>query len=399
MSEFKDQHAALRSGWCTVQAQERVVFGVPAARAVVEEAERYDARRVFVVSTRSLSERADGPLQRILTALGSRLAGMYGAVRSHSPREDVIAAAHAAREARADLLVAVGGGSVIDATKAVQLSLWLGLKTPEAMEPYRSDSPEGERRGIVLPPEPIRTVAVSTTLSAAEFTSQAGITDARSHSKQGFGHRLFAPRSVVLDPEATLATPAWLLFCTGVRAVDHAVETFCSPRANPATEPLSLQGLRLLHRALLRIRAEPRDLAARLEAQFGMWNAMAAAAAGVPTGASHGIGYVLGGTYGVAHGHTSCVMLSATLRWNAVTQGERQRALSEAMGAPERSAAELVAELVAALDQPASLRAVNIGREQLDAIAERAMHYAPVRANPRPIRGPADVREILELAW
>ena len=76
-------------------------------------------------------------------------------------------------------------------------------------------------------------VAVSTTLSASEFTENAGITQSATNTKQSFRHRLFAPRTVVLDPAATLDTPDWLLFCTGIRAVDHAVETYCNARAQP----------------------------------------------------------------------------------------------------------------------------------------------------------------------
>ncbi|HMG23495.1 MAG TPA: iron-containing alcohol dehydrogenase, partial [Kofleriaceae bacterium] len=143
----------------------------------------------------------------------------------------------------------------------------------------------------------------------------------------------------------------------------------------------------------------PGDLRARLDAQFGMWQSITAAAAGAGSGASHGIGYVLGAGFGVPHGHTSCVMLPAVLTWNAAVNGERQRALSEAMGAPDRPAAELIAELVAELGQPGSLRAVGLRREDLDAVAERALSYPPVRMNPRPIETAAQVREILELAW
>jgi maleylacetate reductase len=103
-----------------------------------------------------------------------------------------------------------------------------------------------------------------------------------------------------------------------------------------------LQGLRLLGRALQNIKANPSDLEARLEAQFGMWQAILPGASGVSIGASHGIGYVLGGTFGVPHGHTSCVMLPAMLRWNAVVNSDRQRALAQALGAadPQRSRRE-----------------------------------------------------------
>jgi maleylacetate reductase len=389
----------LPSGVFVIPAQERVVFGRPADAAVVAEADRHRAQRIFVISTRSLDRLTDGPLQRIVQTLGPRHAGSFVEVRAHSPREDVIAAALAARAAHADLLVAVGGGSVIDAAKAVQMCLWLGLDTPEAMEPYRGGAAADIARPIVPPADAIRMVAVSTTLSASEFTAIAGVTESRTQAKQMFSHRLLVPRSVVLDPAATLDTPDWLVFATGIRAVDHAIESYGSPLANPATEPLSLQGLRLLHRSLPQIKASPRDLRPRLEAQFGMWQSIAAAAAGAGSGASHGIGYVLGAGFGVPHGHTSCVMLPAVLTWNAAANADRQRALSEAMGAPDRPAAVLVADLIASLDQPGSLRAVGIRREDLEVIAERALGYPPVRMNPRPIETAAQVREILELAW
>lgn len=396
---MSDSDGMLTSSVFTIQAQERVVFGRPAAEAVLAEVERLGARRVFLTSGRTLGGLSDGPLQRIATALGERHAGTFAAITAHSPRDDVIAAANAARDAQADLLVAVGGGSVIDATKAVLGCLWHGLDHPDAMEPYRFGYGGSDARAIQPPADPIRMIAVSTTLSASEFTPNAGVTDSRSHAKQSFRNRLFVPRVAVLDPAATLNTPDWLLSCTGIRAVDHAIESYCSPLANPATEALSLQGLRLLAKALPAIKADPADLRARLDAQFGMWQAIAGSTAGPGSGASHGIGYALGATFDIAHGHTSCVMLPAVLRWNAAVNGERQQALAEAMGASDRPLGELVAELVAHLGQPGSLRAVGIGRDDLPEIARRALGYPPVRQNPRPIRSEADVMEILELAW
>lgn len=386
-------------GVFNVTAHDRVVFGTAAGEAVCAEADRIGAKRVFVTSTRSLAQKESGPLQRIEKALASRHVGTFAAISSHSPREDVVAGGRQARAAKADLLVAVGGGSVIDATKVMLLCLWAGIDSTDGMEPYCSGFDRSKTPLLSLPADPIRMMSVSTTLSASEFTENAGITQSANNTKQSFRHRLFAPRTVILDPQATLDTPDWLLFCTGIRAVDHAVENFCNARANPATEALSLQGLRLLARALPAIKQSPRDLAARMEAQFGMWQAIAPSAAGVPTGASHGIGYALGATFGVPHGHTSCVMLHAVLKWNAAVNGERQKALAEAMGAPGRSASDLIRDLVAGLDQPVTLRAVGLKREDLPELAKRALNYEPVRLNPRPIRTAEDVMEILELAW
>jgi maleylacetate reductase len=396
---MSQSEAGIRPGSYSVTAHERILWGRPAAEAVLEEADRYAAKRIFLTSTRSLAKKTDGPLQKIERALGARHVGTYAAISSHSPREDVVAGAEGARAAKADLLVAVGGGSVIDASKAMLLCLWLGLDSPEAMEPYCLGFERHKSVAPPLPAEPIRMVSVSTTLSASEFTENAGITQSKTNTKQSFRHRLFAPRSIVLDPAATLDTPDWLLFATGIRAVDHAVENYCNARANLATEALSLQGLKLLYRALPAIKRSPEALEPRQEAQLGMWQAIAPSAAGVPTGASHGIGYALGATFGVAHGHTSCVMLPAVLAWNAAVNAERQQALSAAMGAPERSASELIKALVETLGQPASLRAVGIKRENLEELARRALSYQPVQLNPRPIRTSEDVKEILELAW
>lgn len=389
----------LRPGVFAVQAQERIVHGQPAGAAVLAEAERLGARRVFVVSTGSLARLSDGPLQRVQAALGARHVGTFAAVRAHSPREDVLVAARAAHDAGADLLVGVGGGSAIDAAKGALVCLWHGIDTVAGMEPYRSGAAPEVARPISPPPDAIRLVAVSTTLSAPEFTAMAGITDASTGTKQMFVHRLMVPLVAVLDPAATLHTPEGLLFSTAIRSVDHAVECWCSPLATPATEALSLQGLRLLSQALPAIQADPADLRARMAAQFGMWQAVAALAAGVQTGASHGIGYALGAGFGVPHGHTSCVMLPAVLRWNAVVNADRQQALSAAMGQPARPAHELVAELIARLGQPGTLRAVGLRHDQLDELATRALAYPPVQANPRPIRSAVDVREILDLAW
>jgi maleylacetate reductase len=392
-------YQGLTAGTFNITAQERIVHGMPAGDAVLAEAERCGAQRVFIVSSASLARLTDGPLQRVQRALGARHAGTFGAVRAHSPREDVIAAALAARQAGADLLVAVGGGSAVDATKALQVCLWHGLTTPEAMEPYRAGAPAEAARPTVAPPDAIRMLSVSTTLSASEFTAMAGITDTATRAKQMFGHRLVVPRVAVLDPAATLDTPAGLLFSTAIRSVDHAVETWCSPLATPATEALSLQGLRLLARALPAIQADPTALGPRLDAQFGMWQAMAALAAGVQTGASHGIGYALGAGFNVPHGHTSCVMLPAVLQWNAQVNGERQRALSDAMGSLEQPAHELVRAMIAGLGQPTRLRDVGLREDQLPELAQRALAYPPVQANPRPVHGVDDLREILALAW
>ena len=389
----------MQNGIFKIQAQERVVFGSAAAEAVVAEADHYGAQRVFVTSTKSLAALREGPLQQVENTLGSRHVGTFSAIASHSPREDVIAAANAARAAGADLLVAVGGGSVVDATKVVQLCLWRELDTIEAMTPFAAGFERSRASTFDVPADAIRMIAVPTTLSAADFTSRAGITNIETHTKMAFNHRLLVPRSVVLDPKATLDTPEWLLFSTGIRSVDHAVESYMCPHANPATESLSLKGLTLLAEGLSSIKASPDDLHARMTAQFGMWHAIWPSTSGLYHGASHGIGYALGAGFGVPHGHTSCVMLPAVMQWNAQTLEHRYRALGAALGTPDVPAWQSVRALIRDLDMPCTLRDVGIKRADLDNLASRALDYQPVLQNPRKVETTADVMEILELAF
>jgi maleylacetate reductase len=387
-----------RSGtWLNV-GPERVLMGAPAGEAVRREAERLGARRVFVVSSGSLAALAaqgQGPLHAVVDGLGERCAGRYTAVRAHSPREDVVDAVREARRVGADLLVSVGGGSVTDATKAMLACAWMGVDDEAVLGDFRHDAPD--RRALVPGPNPLRMVAVPTMLAAAEFTPSAGITATATRSKQALRHPLLVPLSVVLDPEATRSTPLPLLFTTGLRAVDHAVESFCSPRAHALSELHSRLGLQCLVRALPAIRDDPAALAPRREAQLGMWQAITGSSTGAGTGASHGIGYALGAGFDVSHGHTSCVLLPAVLRFNEPVDGDRQRALAAALGRPEVPLADQIAALVRALGLPSSLADVGVAREQWPELARRALGYEPVRRNPRPIRGEDDVLQVLAL--
>lgn len=384
----------VQTGVVSFHAQESVMFGQPAHEAVAAEVTRRGLCRIFVTSTRSLALAENGPLQRVIEGLGSRYVGQFTAIGSHSPDHDVVAAANAARQAEAELIVAIGGGSVIDATKAILMCLWEGI---DAVEAFRLAHPKFNGISTVEPGRE-RMFAVPTTLSAAEFTAPAGITNPDTGRKMMYGHRNAAPQVVVLDPAATLNTPMRLLLTSGIRAIDHAAEAFCSPAANPMTEAYALSAARLLSEALPAMKAAPENLVHRQLAQFGMWQGILSSSTGAGTGASHAIGYALGASYGVPHGETSCVSLAPTLRWNAEVNGERQDVLAEAMGYPDQPAWQVVRNLVCRLEAPITLGDVGIAASEISRLAERAFTYAPMRNNPRPIRSPDEVAEILAYA-
>jgi maleylacetate reductase len=377
---------------------EEVLFGSPAAEAIVEVASRLGARRVFLMVSGTLNRQTD-EIEKVQRALGERCAGIFDRMPPHTPRHAVIAAAEQARQARADLIATIGGGSITDGAKAVQLCLANDLRAPEALDDYR---PVKGRDGLMGPPPcrppAIRQISVPTTLSGGEFSAIAGVTDERRKVKELFRHPLIIPRTVMLDPAVTVHTPEWLWLSTGVRAVDHCVEGICSGRANAFADAQALHGLALLARALPRVKSDPTDLQARLDCQMGTWLSMGPLATGVPMGASHGIGYVLGAAFDIAHGHTSCIMLPAVMRWNKPVNAQRQALVAAAMGHPGEEAGDVLAAFIASLDMPRSLSAVNVGPESFDRIAEQAMGTPWVPLNPRRIDGPAQVREILQLA-
>src|SRR6185369_121085 len=119
---------------------------------------------------------------------------------------------------------------------------------------------------------------------------------------------------------------------------------------------------------------------------------------GVPMGASHGIGYVLGALFDIPHGHTSCIMLPAVMRWNKSANAEKQALVAAAMDHPGEDAADVLDAFIAGLGMPRSLSAVNVGADAFERMAEQAMGTPWVPRNPRRIDGPAQVKEILELA-
>lgn len=377
------------SGRVVFSRMDEVVFGKPAAEAVSELVSRHGAQRVFLMASGTLDRETD-EVEKLRQALGNKCVGTFARMPAHSPRSAVIAAAEQAREARTDLIVTLGGGSITDAAKAVQLCLANDIRTPADMDRIRGQSD-------VKPPT-VRQISIPTTLSAGEFSAIAGVTNEDTKVKEMFRHPLTIPQAVILDPEVTCHTPMWLLLSTGIRAVDHCVEGVCSNESTEYSNASSLHGLSLLARGLPRVKADPSDMAARLDCQTGSWLSMAGIAAGVPMGASHGIGYVLGAVFDVPHGHTSCIMLPSVMRWNRPANADRQALVSAAMGHPGKDAGDVLDQFIRGLGMPRSLSDVKIGREHFDRIAKQAMGTPWVPRNPRPIPTPAEVMEILELA-
>jgi alcohol dehydrogenase class IV len=383
----------------TLSAIERVHTGTPAAEALVSEVDRLGVSRVFLLVGGHLRAETD-EITRLEAALGPRHAATWSGIAPHTLRSHVLAATLAAREARADLIVTVGGGSVTDAGKILALMLKHDVATMEGFEPFHSYV---RRDGTVVQPEfdgpDVRVVCIPTTLSGGEFNALAGSTDDASRHKQGYEHRMMAPVAVVLDPAISIHTPAWVWLSTGVRSVDHAVETLASKQSNLFCDGVADSALRLLAKGLPRSKADPSDLDGRLKCQIGAWQSMIAVVGGVPMGASHAIGHVLGGACDVPHGYTSCVMSPYVLGWNAEEDASRQARISDCLGAPGRPASDVLDAFIRGLGMPRRLSEVGVNEDQLSAVAERTLKDIWGRTNPRTIRTADDVMQILQRAF
>jgi maleylacetate reductase len=384
----------MRTGSYQYPAMDFVIYGKPAAEALREEAERLGARRVFLIASRTLNTSTD-EIEKIRNALGERHAGTFDGIPQHTTREVVVQTAARARDARADLIVAIGGGSVVDAAKIVLMCVEHEIFDQDGLDGYET-TPE-RRFGPFRNPK-VRMIAVPSTLSGGEYNSGALVTDTRRKLKQIFNHPMMMPRTIILDPAITRYTPEKLWLGSGTRAMDHGIEAICSIRSNPLVDSACLRGLRYLHDGLLRTKANPDDAEARIACQFGSWLSAFGLQARVPMGASHAIGHVLGGTCDVPHYFCTAVMMPSVLRYNRPATEQAQKSIAAALGAPERDASEAFAAFIGELGLPRRLSDVGVGEDRFKLIGENAMLSIFTRSNPQPIREPGDVIQILKLA-
>jgi len=312
----------------------RVHFGVGSLEKLEEEARSSD--RAFVITGRTLYEDTD-LIRRIEKLLGGKHAGTYAGMGQHTPGSSVEAAAGEAEMSGADMLVSVGGGSVVDGTKAVA-------------------------RQLSYPSQ----VAVPTTLSGAEWAHRVGVTDEAAGRKSGFADPRSVPRVVILDPEATVFTPEELWLSTGIRALDHAVEGFLYGGEHPITDVTGLEGARRLMDLLPRTKREPEDIEIRSGLQIAAWLAYFGPL-NTPMGLSHELGRRIGASYNVPHGITSCITLAPSLE---VMRGQipenRWQRLGEVLGGEP---ADCVAALVKELGLPDRLHDAGVPKEDLETLA------------------------------
>ncbi|MBF5007310.1 iron-containing alcohol dehydrogenase [Diaphorobacter caeni] len=377
---------------------ERVVHGQPFEQAAVADAVARGVKRILVIASPRAKD--SSTLASLKAALGERHAGTFCGALPHAPAPCVIEVAALARHLQADHLIAVGGGSVIDTAKAAAYA----LSASDANDPtVLFDAPD---TGSADPASRdwnasawLGVTAIPQTLSAAEYTWFAGVSDTDRKIKKIVAHPAMAPRTVILDPKLTLEFAVPTFLASGIKAVDHAVERLTALHSHPMSDALSIHALGMLLAALPAVHFAPDDLAARLQCQLASWLSIAGGSAGVRTGASHALGHVLGAHAGVDHGLTSCALLPSVLHWNLAHNRPQQARVLSQLGMVGDELAPLISECISRLGLPTRLRDIGVSDGQLAEIAEKSLHDPGMRHNPRPVRSAADALEILEMAW
>lgn len=385
---------------------DRVHYGQGCLADLPAEVEHLGGERVFIVTGNSLKQQG-ALLGRIQDLLGDRYAGAFSDTRQHVPRESVLAATRAAQKADADLLISFGGGTPNDTAKLVALCLAENITSTDQLDRYRIRFQYPDKLDVPSPGNPcLPHISITTTLSAGEFTNFAGSTDQDRKVKDLYTGENLWVSAAFLDPEVTTATPSWLWASTGIRAVDHAIESVCSKSAMPFADALALAALSLLFQHLPTSTHDREDLASAAHCQVAAWMSFHAGT-NVWVGLSHGIGHQLGARADVPHGVTSCIMLPRVMEYNRSVTASQQRRLAGAMGIDtkgmsddEASAAAVGAleDLIDRLGIPRRLRDWGVSQEDFAPIVQDAMEDMVVAFNPRPIANQEELVELLERA-
>ncbi|MCJ9700299.1 MULTISPECIES: iron-containing alcohol dehydrogenase [unclassified Bradyrhizobium] len=373
---------------------DRVVYGKPAAEALNDEAMRLEAKRVFLLVSRTLNTKTD-EIEKIRSALGNKHVVTFDGIAQHTTRKQAAEVACQARDAQADLVVAVGGGSAVDLAKIVIMAMEHDIRDEAGFDPFVMGP------GVPFSPfraPKVRQIAVPSTLNGGEYNAGALVTDERTKLKQIFFHPQMSPVAVILDPDLSLHTPMNLWMGSGTRSMDHGIEALCSPAGTPLADEVVLAGIRLLREGMLRTLQHPDDLEARRQSQQGSWLAAFGLQARIPMGASHGIGHVLGGTFDVPHYYCTPVIMPSLLRYNKAFTEDAQKRLAAALGSPDMEAGDAFGSFVKALGLPTRLADVGVREDKFEKISKIAINHRFVQANPRPFKSEADIIDLLRMA-
>ena len=356
-------------------------FGQGAIQEIVNEIKNRHFKKALVTSTPDLFEfKVATKVTDLLDEAGIEYA-IYDGIKPNPTIENVTAGVDACKAAGADVIVAVGGGSPIDTSKAIATIItnpeFADVRSLEGLAPTKN------------PCLPI--IAVTTTSgTAAEVTINYVITDVEKNRKFVCVDPHDIPIVAIIDPDMSASMPTGLCAATGMDALVHAVEGYITKGAWELTDMLHLKAIEIIGRSLRS--AVAGDYAGREAMSVGQYIA-GMGFSNVGLGIVHSMAHPLSAVYDIPHGKACAMLLTAVLKFNAPATGEKYREIARVMGVPDvdemdqetyrQAAIDVIQKLADDVGIPKSLSEAGVKREDIPFLAESAFNDACTPGNPR----------------
>ncbi|MDA0661511.1 MAG: iron-containing alcohol dehydrogenase [Proteobacteria bacterium] len=306
--------------------------------------------------------------------------GLFAAIQGNPVGRNVTDGVAAYRGGGHDGVIAFGGGSAIDAAKAI--ALMTGQTRPlfdyeDAGDNWKRVDPAGVAPVVAVP---------TTAGTGSEVGRAAVIIDQDTATKRIIFHPTMMPGVVIADPELTLGLPPHITAATGMDALAHCIEALCAPGFHPMADGIALEGLRLVHDWLPAAYADGANMAAR--AHMLVAASMGATAFQKGLGAVHSISHPAGAMYGVHHGLANAVVLPYVLKFNRPAIEDRMMRLAQLLGLPDPgfdAVMEWVLALRRTLGIPHSFAEAGVPEDDADALAAAAAKDPTAPGNPVPV--------------
>lgn len=356
-------------------------FGQGAIQEIVNEIKNRHFKKVLVTSTPDLFEfKVATKVTDLLDAAGIAY-DVYDNIKPNPTIENVTAGVAACKAAGAEAIVAVGGGSAIDTSKAIAT-----IMTNPEFGDVRSLEGVAPTKHPCLP-----IIAVSTTSgTAAEVTINYVITDVEKNRKFVCVDPHDIPIVAIVDPDMSASMPTGLCASTGMDALVHAVEGYITKGAWELTDMLHLKAIEIIGRSLRS--AVAGDYAGREAMSLGQYIA-GMGFSNVGLGIVHSMAHPLSAVYDIPHGKACAMLLTAVLKFNAPATGEKYREIARVMGVPNvdtmdeatyrQAAIDVIQKLADDVGIPKSLSEAGVKREDIPFLAESAFNDACTPGNPR----------------
>lgn len=356
-------------------------FGQGAIQEIVNEIKNRHFKKTLVTSTPDLFEfKVATKVTELLDAAGIAYE-VYDGIKPNPTIENVTAGVEACKAAGADVIVAVGGGSPIDTSKAIATI----ITNPEFSD-VRSLEGLAPTKNPCLP-----IIAVTTTSgTAAEVTINYVITDVEKNRKFVCVDPHDIPIVAIVDPDMSASMPTGLCAATGMDALVHAVEGYITKGAWELTDMLHLKAIEIIGRSLRS--AVAGDYVGREAMSLGQYIA-GMGFSNVGLGIVHSMAHPLSAVYDIPHGKACAMLLTAVLKFNAPATGEKYREIARVMGVPNidtmdestyrQAAIDVIQKLADDVGIPKSLSEAGVKREDIPFLAESAFNDACTPGNPR----------------